>query len=77
MPPTNDALTVILESDVTQEVIFDFYNSLGEKAHSVTKQVQKGENNLFFDVTKLATGIYFIQTSAFGDKNTSNKNFKY
>ncbi len=66
--PTDGALTVTLESNVEKEVNFEFYNSLGEKAHSVTKPVQKGENSLFFDVTKLANGIYFIQTSEQGEK---------
>jgi Secretion system C-terminal sorting domain len=75
--PTDGALTVTLESNVAKEVTFDFYNSLGEKAHSVTTPVQKGENNLFFDVTKLANGIYFIQTSEQGEKVRSAKFVKH
>jgi Fe-S-cluster-containing hydrogenase component 2 len=75
--PTDGALTVTLESNQAKEVTFDFYNSLGEKAHSVTKQVQKGANSLFFDVTKLATGIYFIQTSELGDNKATIKVVKY
>jgi hypothetical protein len=75
--PTDGALTVTLESYLAKEVTFEFYNSLGEKAHSVTTQVQKGENSLFFDVTKLANGIYFIQTSEQGEKIPLTKFVKH
>jgi hypothetical protein len=75
--PTNGALLMTLESLVEKEVIFDFYNAVGSKVHSQTHKVQNGENELFFDVTKLPTGVYFIQTSELGDLKTATQFVKY
>ncbi|MEN9612184.1 MAG: hypothetical protein RLZZ628_2998 [Bacteroidota bacterium] len=75
--PTDGALLVTLKSLVAKEVTFDFYNTVGSKVYSQTQQVQNGENELFFDVTKLPTGVYFIQTSEQGGKNAPSKFLKY
>jgi hypothetical protein len=75
--PTDGALLMRLKSIVEKEVTFDFYNTVGSKVYSQTQRVQKGENELFFEVTKLPTGVYFIQTSEFSDKNASTKFVKY
>jgi Domain of unknown function DUF11/Secretion system C-terminal sorting domain/HYR domain len=71
--PTDGALLMNLKSLVAKEVTFDFYNTVGSKVYSQTQQVQKGENELFFDVTKLPTGVYFIQTSELGEQNATTK----
>jgi hypothetical protein len=75
--PTDGALLVTLKSLVAKEVTFDFYNTVGSKVYSQTQQVQNGENELFFDVTKLPTGVYFIQTSEQGGKDAPSKFVKY
>jgi Secretion system C-terminal sorting domain/Domain of unknown function DUF11 len=61
--PTNGALLVTLTSKVAQSVNFDVYNAYGQKVHSVAQAVSLGENQLFFDLTKLPTGTYFLQGS--------------
>jgi hypothetical protein len=61
--PTDGALVVTLTSKVAQSVHFDVYNAYGQKVHSVEQTVSLGENQLFFDLTKLTTGTYFIQCS--------------
>jgi uncharacterized repeat protein (TIGR01451 family) len=75
--PTDGALLVRLKSIIEKDVTFDFYNTVGSKVYSQTQRVQKGENELFFEVTKLPTGVYFIQTSEWGDKNAATKFVKY
>jgi hypothetical protein len=60
--PTDGALQVALTSTVAQSVDFDIYNTYGQRVHSVVQSVSVGENQLFFDLTKLPTGTYFIQT---------------
>ncbi len=59
--PTNGALVVMLTSKVAQSVDFEVYNAYGQKVHSAAQAVSLGENQLFFDLTKLPTGTYFIQ----------------
>jgi hypothetical protein len=61
--PTDGALVVTLTSKVAQSLNFDIYNAYGQKVHSVEQTVSLGENQLFFDLTKLTTGTYFIQCS--------------
>jgi hypothetical protein len=75
--PTNGALLVTLKSIVDKDVTFDFYNAVGSKVYSQTQQVQHGENELFFDVTKLANGIYFIRTSEQDEKLPLTKFVKH
>jgi Secretion system C-terminal sorting domain/Domain of unknown function DUF11 len=59
--PTDGALQVLLTSTVAQSVDFDIYNTYGQRVHSAVQSVLVGENQLFFDLTKLPTGTYFIQ----------------
>ncbi|MEN9612185.1 MAG: hypothetical protein RLZZ628_2999 [Bacteroidota bacterium] len=75
--PTDGALLMTLKSLVAKEVTFEFYNSVGSKVYAQTQQVQNGENKLFFDVTKLPAGVYFIQTSEQGGKDAPSKFVKY
>ncbi len=75
--PTDGALLLRLKSIVEKDVTFDFYNAIGAKVHSQTQKVQNGENELFFDVAKLPTGVYFLQTSELGDQKSATKFVKY
>ncbi len=59
--PTENAFTLATHSLVEGEQTFDIFNVFGQHVFSENKILQKGQNELFFDVSRLGKGVYFIQ----------------
>jgi hypothetical protein len=59
--PTENAFTLVTQSLADGEQTFDIYNVFGQHVFSENKILQKGQNELFFDVSRLGKGVYFIQ----------------
>jgi hypothetical protein len=59
--PTENAFTLATYSLVEGEQTFDIFNVFGQHVFSENKILQKGQNELFFDVSRLEKGVYFIQ----------------
>jgi Domain of unknown function DUF11/Secretion system C-terminal sorting domain len=59
--PTESAFTLVTHSQTEGEQTFDIFNAFGQHVFSENKILQKGQNELFFDVSRLGKGVYFIQ----------------
>jgi hypothetical protein len=58
--PTNGNLEVQSESFDTGDVIFQFFNSLGNMVKTEVKTVEKGLNRTNFSVSDLYPGLYYV-----------------
>lgn len=68
--PTEGDIVVHVESLLSQNVRFDFFNILGKIIHSEMKNIHAGENQLNFSLSEKESGIYFIKPSVGGGRNT-------
>jgi Domain of unknown function DUF11/CARDB/HYR domain/Secretion system C-terminal sorting domain len=60
--PSDDITFIEVESLKEQTVTIQFFNNVGKLVGSEQRQVQKGHNVLYLDVTPYASGMYFIST---------------
>ena len=58
--PSEGEMIVSLESMVDKDIAFDIFNSTGKKVFTEKQKVKIGKNDLFFDVSHLPQGLYFI-----------------
>jgi Domain of unknown function DUF11/Secretion system C-terminal sorting domain len=72
--PTENVFTLTTQSLVEGEQTFDIYNIFGQNVFSENKIVQKGQNELFFDVSRLGKGVYFIEQRT---QNTTTLQLKF
>jgi large repetitive protein len=61
--PSEGEVNVILNSTYSGEAIFEWHNALTGSVLTTKTQVSFGENDLFFDLTSLANGVYYLQTT--------------
>jgi endoglucanase len=71
--PNEGEMLISLESIVEKEIGFDIFNDMGQKVYSKSQKVKNGKNDLFFDVSNLPQGIYFIIPDSHKAKNTPVK----
>lgn len=57
---TEDAITVELESLVAKEIPFTIVNATGQQVQMENRVIQKGNNQVVFDVSLLPQGLYLI-----------------
>lgn len=72
--PTENVFTLTTKSLVDGEQTFDIYNVFGQHLFSENKILQKGQNELFFDVSRLGKGVYFIEQRT---QNTATLQLKF
>lgn len=73
----NDEIMLNIESIVEKTIPFEMYNAFGKLVQTDIKQVQKGENQVIFDVHNLPQGLYIIiPTTVFLGKNAPSKFIK-
>ncbi len=71
--PTEGEIIVNVESLLSQNVRFDFFNILGITIYSEIKKVYAGNNQLHFNLSERESGIYFIKSSVGGGRKTPVK----
>ena len=74
--PTNGNLEVQSESFDTGDVIFQFFNSLGNMVKTEVKTVEKGLNRTNFSVSDLYPGLYYVVPMTNQGTNTPIKFMK-
>ena len=62
--PTSDVLRVEALSPLNGNVVFNLINALGQVLEQKTRTLKMGENQLIFDVSHLAKGIYYLKPAA-------------
>ena len=65
--PSDDLLTIELQSENESEALIELYNTTGVKLKSIEQNVQIGSNKYQIDTKDLPAGIYLIRTS-YADK---------
>lgn len=68
--PTTGMTTIEFGSKIESSLTFSVVNTLGEVVHNETIQANKGVNNIRFDASNLATGVYFYSISNGMEKTT-------
>ena len=58
--PSENEVTIDLESLNNAEVVFDFVDAFGKVIKTENRAVERGRNYLFFDVSNLPQGVYFL-----------------
>jgi HYR domain/Domain of unknown function DUF11/PA14 domain/Secretion system C-terminal sorting domain len=58
--PTDGSLDIDLESLVQKQVVFYFSNTLGKIIKVEYRDIEKGTNNVHFDVNEFQGGVYFV-----------------
>jgi hypothetical protein len=67
--PASDGIDVIIESDSIQRINIEIYDYLGNKTADIfSGEVNKGINNLKFNLAGIGTGSYYIQITTSGSK---------
>lgn len=61
---TEGDLTIVFNSVVEREVVFEFYDFKGKLHRSESRMVQKGKQESHFDLWDLPQGAYIIQVSS-------------
>jgi subtilase family serine protease len=75
--PTEGDVVVEVESLTAQDVQFEFSNAMGQVIQSEKRAVEKGTNQVHFDVYEFTQGIYFIQTNVGKGRNAPTKFVKF
>jgi hypothetical protein len=75
--PTEGDVVVEVESLMAQDVQFEFSNAMGQVIQSEKRAVEKGVNQVHFDVYEFTQGVYFIQTSVGKGRNAPTKFVKF
>ncbi|MFN8298951.1 MAG: PKD-like domain-containing protein [Chitinophagales bacterium] len=65
--PTNQNTSLIVTATVDQEVTVNLYNAIGQVVTSTVYHVNKGANQLNFDLSQLAVGTYTAVLSSAND----------
>ena len=71
--PTEGDIMVNVESLLAKNVQFDFFNVFGKSVHSEIKKLTVGDNQLHFDLSNTASGIYCIKSSIGEGQNSPIK----
>ncbi len=58
--PTDNTIDVDLESLIKKQVAFYFSNTLGKIVKVEYRDIEKGANNVHFDVENFQGGVYFV-----------------
>jgi uncharacterized repeat protein (TIGR01451 family) len=75
--PSEGEVNVIINSSHNGEAIFEWYNPLTGNVLMTQTQVRLGENHLFFDLTSLANGVYYLQTTLNATRQMPIKYIKF
>ncbi|MEN9612309.1 MAG: Large cysteine-rich periplasmic protein omcB precursor [Bacteroidota bacterium] len=75
--PGEGEMNVIVNSNYKGEATFEWYSALTGVVFTTKTQVNEGENDLFFDLTGFANGIYFLQTTIDATKQMPIKYIKF
>jgi GEVED domain/CARDB/Domain of unknown function DUF11/Secretion system C-terminal sorting domain len=75
--PTEGDVVVEVESLTAQDVQFEFSNAMGQVIQSEKRAVEKGTNQVHFDVYEFTQGMYFIQTNVGKGRNATTKFVKF
>jgi Domain of unknown function DUF11/Secretion system C-terminal sorting domain len=75
--PSEGEVNVIVNSNYKGEATFEWYNALTGVVFTTKMQVNAGENDLFFDLTFLANGVYYLQTTMDTTKQMPVKYIKF
>jgi GEVED domain/Domain of unknown function DUF11/CARDB/HYR domain/Secretion system C-terminal sorting domain len=75
--PTEGDVVVEVESLTAQDVQFEFSNAMGQTVQSEKRAIEKGTNQVHFDVYEFTQGVYFIQTSVGKGRNAPTKFVKF
>ena len=67
--PTENEIVVDYRSVLQEKMSFQIVNTFGEIVKILTRNVLKGRNSLYFDVSDLSSGLYYIVPNS----NTPNK----
>ena len=59
----NDYIVVELESPIQKQINFQIINELGSVVSHELKTIEKGNNAFYFDINRLPSGMYFMQTN--------------
>jgi hypothetical protein len=62
--PTSDILKVDATSPLEGVVVFNLINALGQVLEQKTQTLKLGDNQLIFDVSHLAKGVYWLKPAA-------------
>jgi large repetitive protein len=74
--PAYDALTVDVTSPLEGDVVFNLSNVLGQVLEQRTQTLKVGDNQLRFDVSRLAKGVYWLKPAAINGKKAMVKFIK-
>ena len=75
--PVEDDLHLKISSLDKKEVAFQFYNSLGSSIKSEKRLLDKGENDIIFDVTDFQGGVYYVIPQITLEHNVPTKFVKF
>jgi uncharacterized repeat protein (TIGR01451 family) len=75
--PGGGEVNVILNATYSGDVIFEWHNPLTGSVFTTKAQVSLGENDLFFDLTSFANGVYYLQTTLDSGRLTPIKYVKF
>ena len=75
--PSEGELNVVVYSNYKGEATFEWYNPQSGVVLTRTMAVHQGENHFFFDLTGLANGVYYLQTTMNAIKNMPIKYLKF
>jgi HYR domain/Secretion system C-terminal sorting domain len=74
--PAYDALTVDVSSPLEGDVVFNLSNVLGQVLEQRKQTLKVGENQLRFDVSRLAKGVYWLKPAAINGRKAMVKFIK-
>ncbi len=75
--PSEGELNVVIHANYKGEATFEWYNPQSGIVLTQKMEVNQGENHLFFDLTGLANGVYYLQTTMNAIKNMPIKYLKF
>jgi hypothetical protein len=75
--PSEGELNVVIHANYKGEATFEWYNPQSGIVLTHKMEVNQGENHLFFDLTGLANGVYYLQTTMNAIKNMPIKYLKF
>ena len=74
--PAYDVLKVEATSPLEGNVVFNLSNMLGQVLEQKTQTLKVGDNQLIFDVSRLAKGVYWLKPAAINGQKAMIKFIK-
>jgi GEVED domain/HYR domain/Domain of unknown function DUF11/Secretion system C-terminal sorting domain len=71
--PTSDHIVIELESSGKQTVVFTFLDAYGQTLKTAKRNVERGTNQLPFDIQTLPKGVYFVTPLSENGKSAPTK----